>query len=103
VAPSPLPIDWVISILPTTTGVIVGIAVSVGAGKINVNAGKGTRVVVGVTVDEELGEKVCDGVLNDPAGDWVIVPGVTDVVTSNGTAACTGCTAEETSIHKNNM
>jgi hypothetical protein len=84
---SPLSDGRSASMVPTATGVIVIIAVSVGAGKINVKAGNGTNVVVGVMVCEEFGVTVTDGVVDVLVGDWVIVPGMRVTGANNLTAA----------------
>jgi hypothetical protein len=65
----------------TCIGVIVAIEVIVAAGNINVNAGKGSSVVVGVTVGVVEGVNVCEGVLNVPVGDGELVLAVADSVT----------------------
>jgi hypothetical protein len=58
------PEGFVESVLETGMGVIVVREVLVGTGKIIVNAGNGTRVVVGVSVGVEEGVYVWEGVLN---------------------------------------
>jgi hypothetical protein len=74
-------------VIETGTGVTVALEVLVNAGKINVIAGKGTSVVVGVTVGVEEGVKVRDGVCDVPVVDCVYGLDVADPVTRNITSA----------------
>lgn len=61
-------------VIGTGTGVIVTVEVLLEAGKINVIAGKGISVVVGVTEGVVEGVKVSTGVLEVSVGTWVVVP-----------------------------
>lgn len=71
-------VGFAVLIFEAITGVIVDREVFVGAGKINVIAGNGTSVVVGVSVGVEEGVNVREGVLDVAVGDCVYVPAVAD-------------------------
>lgn len=101
--PSPPCNDCVELLFRATTAVFVGVALSVGTGKINVNAGKGTRVVVGVIVGDALGVSVNAGVLEPPGVDWVTVPVPAVPVTCSNTSALTDRTVVKINIHDTNM
>jgi hypothetical protein len=102
-ASSPLSEGSATTVLAIGVGVVVALEVSIGAGKINVIAGKGTSVVVGVTVGVADGVYVCNGVNDAPVGYWVFVSGVVDSVPSTVTAACTGCTVAKINVWITNV